>query len=419
MAKLSILCTADLHLGRSSACLIRPEGVDVSAVGAWRRIVDRAISGSADAVVIAGDVFDSSGSFYETREAFRDGLRRLEAEEIPVLAVTGNHDYEALRRFGSFYKSPHFHLLGLQGWEAKVVQTKSGPVRFVGWSFSDAKETRSRLQELQALDSEYINLGLVHGDIATGSPYHPLEIAELNRLADSWTLGHVHAPGIAAAKWAYPGSPQALDFGPGERDRHGIRWITAGDRGPTISDVEPISTVFFAETVLEAELAQDQRPWDAALEAAESYVNRVLAAHPGVESVQIRAQVNFPCGIALPGLEERAEPLGDGTHAVLFTHFSSEAPVDLTAYLASPTYLGELANLLVGSAGPQFEAILQECTAEVARNYASIIGAVQDAGDSERRFLEPAEARAQAEQLLRVGMLEMVSKVHPQGGVIG
>ena len=52
MAVINILCTADLHLGRISS-IGHEVDLDITALGAWRRIVDLAISQGADAVVIA------------------------------------------------------------------------------------------------------------------------------------------------------------------------------------------------------------------------------------------------------------------------------------------------------------------------------------------------------------------------------
>src|SRR5579862_8071207 len=103
-----ILCTADLHLGRSSACLGEAGGVDTSAAGAWLRIARRAVDDRADAVSIAGDVFDGLGTYFESRKAFLAGLELLDRESIPVIAVAGNHDFEALPRFARQHPLSNF-----------------------------------------------------------------------------------------------------------------------------------------------------------------------------------------------------------------------------------------------------------------------------------------------------------------------
>src|SRR5271165_235862 len=94
---MKLLCTADLHLGRHSACLA-PVDADISALGAWGRICIRALQARADAVVIAGDLFDSFGSWYESRDRFLTHLKPLHHADIPVVAVCGNHDYLATAR---------------------------------------------------------------------------------------------------------------------------------------------------------------------------------------------------------------------------------------------------------------------------------------------------------------------------------
>jgi len=418
MGNVKILCTADLHLGRSSACLHRPDGVDLTAVGAWKRIVDRAISAGADVVAIAGDVFDSSGSLYEARDGFRAGLKRLEEAAIPVVAVTGNHDYDALRRFHVQHPGS-FQLLGLNGWELKTIETKSGPVRFAGWSFTAASEPRSHLGELSPLlDSRMITVGLVHGDIATpDSPYHSVSPAELERLGDGWLLGHIHLP-TRGLRWAYSGSPQALDFAPGERGLHGIHWMTIDERGALIGETESISTVHFCHKTVEVVPLPGQLPWEAAIDAATGLANRLRLTHAGVESVQLRLSVKLPPGSELPALSDRDEPLEDGLHSVRFLEFTAPPKVDLDSLMSSPTYSGELARMLTHFVSGQevAPALLADCRAAIARQYSEILGKVQDSGDAERRQLSDEELEAMLAELIPTGGFEMLNRAIEAGG---
>jgi len=69
-------------------------------------------------------------------------------------------------------------------------------------------------------------LGVVHGDLDdSASRYAPLSLARLTaQPVDGWLLGHIHKPQLypqAGPFVLYPGSPQALDFGVGERGVHG------------------------------------------------------------------------------------------------------------------------------------------------------------------------------------------------------
>jgi predicted phosphodiesterase len=250
MNTINILCTADLHIGRSSS-VSHEVDLDLSSQGAWRRITDLAISDGADAVVIAGDVFDSLASSLQERRKFHDGVVRLGKSGIPVIAVTGNHDFDALPSYAAAFPHESFVLLGMQGWDTRVIETKSGRVRFVGQSFTTVYErspaTAPELEPIHGVPT----IALLHGDLVPNSVYRPISTSVLDRPVDAWVLGHIHLPQIivgAKVPAIYPGSPQALDFG--ETGVHGVSWLVIEGTNATFGPTIPISTVRYAfETV--------------------------------------------------------------------------------------------------------------------------------------------------------------------------
>ncbi len=252
MSPIRILCTADLHLGRSSSVVHAPTGVDLSAQGAWYRIVELALTEKADALVIAGDVFDSLASSLQERGRFDVGLRRLTDSGIPVVAVSGNHDHDALPAYAEAFPNPGFHLLGRSGWEARVVGTRSGRVQFIGRCFTGTFERRSVLPALLDREPGMPTVGVLHGDLAPNSPYCPITPSDLDAPADAWVLGHIHIPNpVAAARVpsAYPGSPQALDFG--ESGVHGASWLELSGAQAVFSPTVPISNAGYDVAVLD------------------------------------------------------------------------------------------------------------------------------------------------------------------------
>lgn len=88
------LHAADVHL--DSPCSSRSETVrhrlrDASRL-AFERLVDLALSERVDAVLIAGDLFDDERLSFQTERFLLEQLYRLDAEAIPVVYATGNHD---------------------------------------------------------------------------------------------------------------------------------------------------------------------------------------------------------------------------------------------------------------------------------------------------------------------------------------
>jgi len=271
--------------------------VDRTAIGAWRRIVDHAIAGQATAVVIAGDVFDSREAYYETRLAFRDGLARLKSAGIPVVAVAGNHDWDSLPSFARQYPGD-LVLLGAGGrWDTH----SAGGVTFLGWSFPAATFSQRAFEHCVRPSCAEPVVGIVHGDTALVSSYHPITPADFADRADAWVLGHIHRPGRIGALGIYPGSPQALDFGPGELGVHGFAWLTFTDGRPAFSEIVPISTVFFHDWRPDKiAVGPNEDPADALERAVREYCDGLVHSQPGIASVQLRIRALLSGGKGKP-----------------------------------------------------------------------------------------------------------------------
>jgi exonuclease SbcD len=95
---MKLLHLADVHLGASYSgfgALAAARAADV--LDAFRRIPDDAAAMRADAVLVAGDLFDGPGPPTETVAAVRETLRRLGDLGVPTFLVPGNHDSPTLR----------------------------------------------------------------------------------------------------------------------------------------------------------------------------------------------------------------------------------------------------------------------------------------------------------------------------------
>lgn len=228
MSRLKVLVSGDIHIGRVSSRVSADDLVEVSARGAWDRLVDLAVSESVDVVCLTGDVADESNRFWEALGPLERGLQTLEGHGITTLAVSGNHDYDALPRLADQLESDRFRLLGRGGEWERYTYTKDGaPLLHVdGWSFPRERVRTSPVDSYGIPeDPSTPTLVMVHGDLnVADSVYAPLPREHmLAKRVAGWLLGHIHAPMVDEPDGRpfilYPGSPQSLD--PGETGMHG------------------------------------------------------------------------------------------------------------------------------------------------------------------------------------------------------
>lgn len=259
------LLTADVHLGRHSAGY--EADAERSARRAWVRLNALARMRGAEAIFVAGDLLDGRAGFQTGIGALEEGFR--EGGDIPIVAVSGNHDHDSLPHLADHFGPDRLRLLGRNGWESLALP--SG-LRVAGRSFRDAYERTSLLTE----PPPEADLGLLHADAYDAtSPYNPVTSAALGAApVGRWLLGHIHKPD-ARGNWTYPGSPQALDFG--ETGSHGA--ILAEWRGGTFANWEtvPLSNVVYE--VVPVPLDPTNEDELAYQSAAQRAVNATRARH--------------------------------------------------------------------------------------------------------------------------------------------
>ena len=253
-----ILWTGDIHLGRRPTRL--PETVDpynLRPTSIWQSFVSVAIERKVDAVVLTGDIVDESNKFYEAFSVLHSGVRSLTAQGIPVIAVSGNHDFDVLPRLSD--QIPDFHLLGRGGqWQDYILEQDGvSSVRFQGWSFPTRHVSYNPLAQYVPPSDELPTVGVLHCDCnVPRSIYGPVNLADLKaRNPAAWLLGHVHKPTLLSESYPlilYPGSLQGLD--PGEPGAHGAWLVTLGTgRDPTAESL-PLAGLRWEE--IEVSLSQ-------------------------------------------------------------------------------------------------------------------------------------------------------------------
>jgi exonuclease SbcD len=230
-----ILCTGDIHIGRRPSKLSLEESSRFSAAAMWRRIVEGAINGKINYLLLSGDIVDRRDRYFEAYGVLADGLSDLAQAGIKTVAVAGNHDFDTLPRLVDSAAPEGFTLLGRNGtWESIVLSDgENDVVRVEGWSFPRQHVHDNPLTTYNLEKSDTPAIGLLHADLdVAGSHYAPVSTADLSSTPHRlWVLGHVHVPRLAqlpaGRRYLYTGSPQGLD--PAEGGKHGP-WLIDTDK---------------------------------------------------------------------------------------------------------------------------------------------------------------------------------------------
>lgn len=237
-----ILHLADVHLGASFASFGPYAGERAEAVmGAFRAIPEVARRNEVQAILVAGDLFDSPRPeervAAEAREVFRQVL-----EVVPhVFVVPGNHDPLVFPGPYADLPAPVHVFSAPEPGKPVSVDTQAGPLHVYGFAYDFAHEP-DPLSHFRRTDAEGVHVFLLHGAVRdaphwTGGDSLRLSRADLAKLdADYVALGDYHRfrpPTEFAADGSIPacycGSFAALDH------------TEAGLRGVVLAELSPRS----------------------------------------------------------------------------------------------------------------------------------------------------------------------------------
>jgi len=255
------IVSADTHLGSPirSVALRNPElgeRLKQASFDTFRRIVEVAISEAADALVLAGDIFDSDFPDLKSRAFLIRQLTHAASAGIPTVLIRGNHD-ALLDHTTQGDLGPDIHLLHKGNPTVEI-----GDAMFHGLSFEKSHQENSFLPNYPEPVAGRVNVGLMHTSLG-GSPSHDpyAPCSEQDLLAhgyDLWCLGHIHLPferrsGSALA--VMPGIPQPRHYG--ERFGGGVAVVTLGDGDPQFEH-RNVGHLKFIEAELDLTDCRDQ-----------------------------------------------------------------------------------------------------------------------------------------------------------------
>jgi len=240
MTDFTFIHAADIHLDSPLSGLSSYEGAPVELLRnaprqAFGNLVDEAIRERVNFMLIAGDLYDGNWKDYNTGLFFAKQMGRLQAENIPVFIVHGNHDAENVMtralslpdnvKVFSTRKAETFHLKDLG-------------VALHGHSFKNA-----RIEQNLALDyppplADCFNIGILHTAVeghAAHASYAPCSLSDLtDKGYDYWALGHVHEYKILnqTPPVVFPGNLQGRHIR--ETGPRGALLITVANDTPTM-----------------------------------------------------------------------------------------------------------------------------------------------------------------------------------------
>ena len=320
------LHTADWHVGKP----LRGRSRMDELAAAVTQVADVAIDRKVDAVLVAGDVFDSPSPPPEAEKLVYDFLARLLAERIACVVIAGNHDHpRKLGALASLLEGLRIHvrpevrppedggvvrLASRDGKEEarvavlpfvperKVVDacTRDGRRRTTGTTSTRAASSRSSPRSSRACPASTVNVVLAHllvdgARVGTGErelhlgQIYGVNPQQLPSTVQYIALGHLHRPQevLAPAKTRYPGSLIELDFGEQEQDKSVVILEAQAKRPPGI-ELVPVTAGRRLRTV-EGTLDDLQR----------------LAEEGSDDYLRVRVKAEAPT----PGLADRVKEL--------------------------------------------------------------------------------------------------------------
>ncbi len=251
MPVVKILHAADFHMDSPFRAL--PEEKAVQRRREQRalleKIRDLAESTGAQVVLLSGDLFDSGASYWETTEEL---TRMLSGISGHVFIAPGNHDYYTSRSPYAFMDLPeNVHVFRTP--QLRPVELPDLGVRVWGAGFSSTY-CDPLLKNFTVAKSDFIELMVLHGDVAAASKYNAVSEEDIARSGlDYLALGHVHSfSGIKRAGdtlYAYPGCPEGRGF-----DETGPKGVITGSIGKGSGELNFVPLGGREYRVIEADL---------------------------------------------------------------------------------------------------------------------------------------------------------------------
>ncbi len=363
MHALRIIHAADCHLDAPSRSLERGvrERVEQSARTAMERLVALAVDRKADALVLAGDLFDRDLLRIPTELWLPEVLGEATAAGVTVIAVTGNHDPGGgsgpLDRIQ--WPTGAFHLVRDRRPRAIELRRPGGELAGIVMAagHESPREPDNLVATFPKVAAEVPVVGLVHCQVhgyeGEHDRYAPCLVSDLGGKGYAyWALGHVHGAVAVSGDppaW-YAGCLQGRHFG--EMGAKGALDVELGPDGAAV-EFRPLAPVRWQELRLDdLGSVTDTRGMLERCEAAFGELGRQRGVLPGQEWVlRVRLAGRTPFFAELRGAEaadDLALAIGErlGVLAVEVRDDGVVPPVEVAEHEAQPHVLSAALELI-------------------------------------------------------------------------
>ena len=377
MASFRFLHAADIHLDSPLKGLAGQDGNAVERVRtATREALDQLVSltieEQVDFLIIAGDLYDGDWRDYKTGLFFAGQMGRLNASNVPVYLLHGNHDAESqiTRRLDL---PDNVYVFGTRKPETFALEHLN--VALHGQSFRQRDVTENLVPDYPAPVSGAFNIGVLHtglGGMGGHANYAPCSFDDLaNKGYDYWALGHVHQAEVLHEQphIVFPGNLQGRHVR--ETGAKGAHLVTVEDS--EIVDLEAVPCDVVRWAVLSVPLndaANLGDVTDSVREALEAAVanqadGRLLACRIRLEGrTEVHAQLIASEEQVLAAARASALGLGDEVAWVEKVVIATKATLDPEILAQREDAIGALQQML--QAATSDEALLAEIEDDIS-----------------------------------------------------
>jgi len=223
---MKIIHLADTHLGYSAYRKTNEEGInqrEIDVYNAFSQCIDYAVRTKPDAVLHAGDLFDTVRPTNRAITVALQQILRLSKEHIPFVIISGNHETPRMKETGNIFKIfehlEHVYPVCNNRYETITLPNKEDLTIHAIPHCQSPKEFEQNIQQISIDKNTPMNILLAHGAVTGIKEFKMNEFNELfipiktlHKEFDYIALGHYHLHTKLQENTFYAGSTEHFTF---------------------------------------------------------------------------------------------------------------------------------------------------------------------------------------------------------------